>query len=80
MIDIVAVLRAEDAALDFLSVIGGEEGEVHVLCGDTGERLVLPAGRPLAERLDALAPLIGPVDEHAASPGTEALAALVEGS
>ncbi|MFF8502805.1 hypothetical protein ACF07L_19430 [Streptomyces anulatus] len=80
MIDIVAVLRAEDAALDFLSVIGGEEGEVHVLCGDTGERLVLPAGRPLAERLAALAPLVGPVDEHAASPGPEALAALVESS
>ncbi|MFH9611014.1 hypothetical protein [Streptomyces sp. NPDC017448] len=80
MIDIVAVLRAEDAALDFLSVLGGEEHEVHVLCGDTGERLVLPAGRPLADRLDALAPLVRPVDEHAASPGTEALAALVEAS
>ncbi|MFH9684757.1 hypothetical protein ACH4LE_00220 [Streptomyces sp. NPDC017413] len=80
MIDIVAVLRAEDAALDFLSVIGGQEGEVHVLCGDTGERLVLPAGRPLAERLDALGPLVGPLDEHAASPGPEALAALVEAS
>ncbi|MER8268553.1 hypothetical protein ACIGZI_27015 [Streptomyces griseus] len=80
MIDIVAILRAEDAALDFLSVIGGRENEVHVLCGDTGERLVLPAGRPLAERLDALARLVGPVDEHAASPGPAALAALVEAS
>ncbi|WP_228989134.1 nodulation S family protein [Streptomyces sp. DH8] len=80
MIDVVAVLRAEDAALDFLSVLGGEEHEVHVLCGDTGEHLVLPAGRPLADRLDALAPLVRPVDEHAASPGTEALAALVEAS
>ncbi|MFJ9891422.1 hypothetical protein ACIQRW_37050 [Streptomyces sp. NPDC091287] len=46
MIDIVAVLRTEDAALDFLSVLSGREDEVHVLCGDTGERLVLPAGPP----------------------------------
>lgn len=57
MIDIVAGLTAEDAAPDFLSVIGGQADEVHVLSGDTGERLVLPAGRPLGERLDALAPL-----------------------
>ncbi len=42
MIDIVAVLRAEDAALDFLSVLGEEQHETHILCGDTGERLVLP--------------------------------------
>ncbi|MFF4003228.1 hypothetical protein [Streptomyces californicus] len=80
MIDIVAVLRAEDAALDFLSVLGEEQHETHILCGDTGERLVLSAGRSLADRLDALAPLVRPVDEDAASPGAEALAALVETS
>ncbi|MEW2067196.1 hypothetical protein [Streptomyces sp. NPDC007346] len=86
MIDIVAVLRAEDAVLDFLSVLIApgpalrrEEGrEVHVLFGDTAEHLVLPAGLPAAERLAAVARHIRPVDESAASPGPEALAALIE--
>lgn len=80
MIDIVAVLRAEDAALDFLSVIGGRQDEIHVLLGDTGERLVLPADRPLAERLAALARHVRPVDGTASSPGPEALASLVDAS
>ncbi|MEU0359406.1 hypothetical protein [Streptomyces cyaneofuscatus] len=86
MIDIVAVLRAEDAVLDFLSVLTGsgpadrqEQGrEVHVLLGDTAEHLVLPAGLPPAERLAAVARHIRPVDESAASPGPEALATLIE--
>ncbi|MYR97744.1 MULTISPECIES: hypothetical protein [unclassified Streptomyces] len=86
MIDIVAVLRAEDAVLDFLSVLTAPESvhrqdeghEVHVLLGDTGEHLVLPAGLPLADRLAALARHIRPVDESAASPGPQALAALIE--
>ncbi|MEV1086237.1 hypothetical protein [Streptomyces microflavus] len=86
MIDIVAVLRAEDAVLDFLSVptapgpTGRQDGspEVHVLFGDTVEHLVLPAGVPTAERLDAVARHVRPVDESAASPGPAALAALIE--
>lgn len=89
MIDIVAVLRAEDAVLDFLSVLtapeprhredgGHEVHEVHVLLGDTAEHLVLPAGLPPTERLAAVARHIRPVDESAASPGTEALAGLIE--
>ncbi|MFC9028610.1 hypothetical protein [Streptomyces arboris] len=86
MIDIVAVLRAEDAVLDFLSVLTAPESlhrqdeghEVHVLLGDTGEHLVLPAGLPPAERLAAVARHIRPVDESAASPGPEALAGLIE--
>ncbi|WP_415961449.1 hypothetical protein [Streptomyces sp. 021-4] len=89
MIDIVAVLRAEDAVLDFLSVLTVPESlhrqdevhevrEVHVLLGDTGEHLVLPAGLPPAERLAAVARHIRPVDEDAASPGPEALATLIE--
>ncbi|MET9094798.1 hypothetical protein ABZX72_22210 [Streptomyces cyaneofuscatus] len=89
MIDIVAVLRAEDAVLDFLSVLttpeprhrqdGDHEGhEVHVLLGDTAEHLVLPAELPPAERLAAVARHIRPVDESAASPGPEALATLIE--
>ncbi|MFD3973190.1 hypothetical protein [Streptomyces cyaneofuscatus] len=86
MIDIVAVLRAEDAVLDFLSVLtdSGPAGrqeqsrEIHVLLGDTAEHLVLPADLPLTERLAAVARHIRPVDESAASPGPQALAALVE--
>ncbi|MGW6639435.1 hypothetical protein ACWGH7_25090 [Streptomyces cyaneofuscatus] len=89
MIDIVAVLRAEDAVLDFLSVLtapeprhrqdgGHEVHEVHVLLGDTAEHLVLPAGLPPTERLAAVARHIRPVDESAASPGPEALAGLIE--
>ncbi|MGW5069326.1 hypothetical protein ACWEQJ_24995 [Streptomyces cyaneofuscatus] len=89
MIDIVAVLRAEDAVLDFLSVLtapeprhrqDGDHGghEVHVLLGDTAEHLVLPAELPPAERLAAVARHIRPVDESAASPGPEALATLIE--
>ncbi|MFI5902962.1 hypothetical protein [Streptomyces cyaneofuscatus] len=86
MIDIVAVLRAEDAVLDFLSVLTAPESlhrqggghEVHVLLGDTGEHLVLPADLPPAERLAAVARHIRPVDESAASPGPEALAGLIE--
>ncbi|MGC4925790.1 hypothetical protein [Streptomyces sp. DT117] len=86
MIDIVAVLRAEDAVLDFLSVLTAPESlhrqggghKVHVLLGDTGEHLVLPADLPPAERLAAVARHIRPVDESAASPGPEALAGLIE--
>ncbi|MFE4379574.1 hypothetical protein [Streptomyces cyaneofuscatus] len=86
MIDIVAVLRAEDAVLDFLSVLTAPESlhqqggghEVHVLLGDTGEHLVLPADLPPAERLAAVARHVRPVDESAASPGPEALATLIE--
>ncbi|WP_433405616.1 hypothetical protein [Streptomyces sp. CA-146814] len=96
MIDIVAVLRAEDAVLDFLSVLAdsgpADSGpadsapadrqersrEVHVLFGDTAEHLVLPADLPLTERLAAVARHVRPVDESAASPGPEALAALIE--
>ncbi|MEU3204818.1 hypothetical protein ABZ702_13260 [Streptomyces cyaneofuscatus] len=86
MIDIVAVLRAEDAVLDFLSVLTAPESrhrqdgghEVHVLLGDTAEHLVLPPGLPPAERLAAVARHIRPVDESAASPGPEALATLIE--
>jgi len=86
VIDIVAVLRAEDAVLDFLSVLTApeptgrqdESHAVHVLIADTTEHLVLPAGASTAERLDAVARHVRPVDESAVSPGPAALAALIE--
>ncbi|MFI5617161.1 hypothetical protein [Streptomyces sp. NPDC051567] len=78
MIDIVVVLRAEDAVLDFLSVLTDPQGtETHVICGDTSQRVVLPADGTLTERLAVLARHVRPVDDSAASPGPEALAALV---
>ncbi|MFJ3834954.1 hypothetical protein ACWGHM_26315 [Streptomyces sp. NPDC054904] len=79
MIDIVAVLRAEDAVLDFLSVLADpRRTEVHVLCGETRAHLVLPPGTELRERLAVLARHVRPVDDTAASPGPEPLAALVQ--
>ncbi|WP_327678730.1 SAM-dependent methyltransferase [Streptomyces sp. NBC_00467] len=75
MIDIVVVLRAEDAVLDFLSVLTDPEArEVHVLCAGTAESVVLPAGSDRADRLAALARRERPVDEAAASPGSGPLA------
>ncbi|MFI6638657.1 hypothetical protein [Streptomyces sp. NPDC050504] len=80
MIDLVVVLRAEDAVLDFLSVLasptspGSERPtETHVLLCDTGERLVLPPGADPAERLGLLARHVRPADDSAASPGVTRL-------
>ncbi|MEO3973643.1 hypothetical protein [Streptomyces sp. CAU 1734] len=79
MIDIVAVLRAEDAVLDFLSVLTDPAGhEVRVLCGDTSEQVVLAAGGGTAERLEALAGSVRPSDASAGSPGPGVLAELID--
>lgn len=81
MIDILVVLRAEDAVLDFLSVLASPHApETHVLLCDTGDRLVLPPGTGVAERLDRLAHQVRDADEAAASPGTEALSTLIRQS
>src|SRR5882757_5042121 len=59
MIDVVAVLRPEDVAVDFLSVLDpGRDHEVHLLLADRGVYLRLPAGVPLAGRLAPLAELL----------------------
>ncbi|MFJ1705248.1 hypothetical protein [Kitasatospora sp. NPDC088346] len=61
MIDIVVVLRAEDAVLDFLSVLADpRRAETGVVIAGSGTLLTLPAGTEVAERLDLLGPLIGP--------------------
>ncbi|WP_326700956.1 nodulation S family protein [Streptomyces sp. NBC_01754] len=85
MIDIVVVLRAEDAVLDFLSVLTpplpgaatapGEDNATHVLLADFGDHLVLPPGVPLPERLGMLAARVREADEDAASPGPDVLGA-----
>ncbi|MFD7518883.1 hypothetical protein ACFV85_29260 [Streptomyces niveus] len=75
MIDIVVVLRAEDAVLDFLSVL--TDGESALVLADHGRTLAFPAGRSPAERLAEIARYVRPADDGAGSPGPGALAELV---
>lgn len=75
MIDIVVVLRAEDAVLDFLSVL--TDGEAALVLADHGRTLAFPAGRSPAERLADIAHHMRPADDGPASPGPVALAELV---
>ncbi|MEU9749994.1 hypothetical protein [Streptomyces niveus] len=75
MIDIVVVLRAEDAVLDFLSVL--TDGECALVLADHGRTLAFPAGRSPAERLAEIARYVRPADDGAGSPGPGALAELV---
>ncbi|WP_066956519.1 hypothetical protein [Streptomyces lushanensis] len=78
MIDIVVVLRAEDAVLDFLSVLtDGRGGEVRVILGDRAEMLTLAAETDTAERLALLASHVRPVTDGIAAPGPEVLAGLL---
>ncbi|MFI7059493.1 SAM-dependent methyltransferase [Kribbella sp. NPDC050124] len=58
MIDVLAVVRPEDAVTDFLSVLDPAHGhEVHLLAAERGIYLKLPAGVPLEGRLAAIAAL-----------------------
>ncbi|MEU0526162.1 hypothetical protein [Streptomyces niveus] len=75
MIDIVVVLRAEDAVLDFLSVL--TEGETALVLADHGRTLTFPATRSPAERLDRIAGHVRPADDRAGASGPGSLADLV---
>ncbi|MEV6425219.1 hypothetical protein [Streptomyces sp. NPDC051662] len=78
MIDIVVVLRAEDAVLDFLSVLTDDGGgETRVILADRAETLVLAAGMEAPERLALIASHVGPVTDGITSPGPEVLATLL---
>ncbi|MFF3753122.1 SAM-dependent methyltransferase [Streptomyces sp. NPDC002018] len=78
MVDIVVVLRAEDAVLDFLSVLTDDQGgETRVILGDRAEMLTLPAGTDTSERLALLAPHVRPVTGGITAPGPEVLAGLL---
>jgi hypothetical protein len=58
MIDVLAVVRPEDAVTDFLSVLDPAHGrEVHLLAAERGVYLKLPAGVTLEGRLAAIAAL-----------------------
>ncbi|MFD3918825.1 hypothetical protein [Streptomyces sp. NPDC058595] len=75
MIDIVVVLRAEDAVLDFLSVLTG--GEAAVVLADHGRTLTFPAGQGPAERLTRIGGEVRPADDRAGASGPGSLAELV---
>ncbi|MFE0106772.1 SAM-dependent methyltransferase [Streptomyces sp. NPDC059009] len=76
MNNILVVLRAEDAVVDFLSVLAPTgTATTHVLLCDTGEALEFAPGTGTAERLAALAARVRLADESVASPGPDALAA-----
>ncbi|MFD7668909.1 hypothetical protein [Streptomyces sp. NPDC059788] len=80
MIEIVVVLRVEDAVLDFLSVLTDPDpggGPAAVVLADRGDIVPLPAGTAPAQRLALLTPYVRPAEEDAASPGPAALTALV---
>ena len=81
MIDVVAVLRPEDVAVEFLSALDPGRGhEVHLLIADRGAYLRLPAGVPLAGRLAPLAELLQTSGQGAKpfSPGQAADAIALE--
>jgi hypothetical protein len=58
MIDVLAVVRPEDAVTDFLSVLDPAHGrEVHLVAAERGVYLKLPTGVTLEGRLAAIAAL-----------------------
>lgn len=75
MIDIVVVLRAEDAVLDFLSVLA--DGEAALVLADHGRTLTFPATQSPAERLARIAGHVRPADDDAGACGPGSLAELV---
>ncbi|MBB5080364.1 hypothetical protein [Nonomuraea endophytica] len=79
MLPVLAVLHAEDVALEFVSVLARHpDDDVHVLVGTPPAALVLPGGLPLRERLDLLAPYVEPGRNTAAPPAPEQVAAALD--
>ncbi|NJQ15867.1 SAM-dependent methyltransferase [Streptomyces bohaiensis] len=79
MIDIVMVLRAEDAVLDFSTVLTApDRPEVRVVVAGAGDVVVLsPDGDPL-DALAALGQRVRPGGVVGASPGPDALTELID--
>ncbi|WP_405791654.1 hypothetical protein [Streptomyces sp. NBC_01506] len=75
MIDIVVVLRAEDAVLDFLTVLA--DGEAALVLADHGRTLTFPATQGPAERLARIGGQVRPADDRAGVSGPHSLAELV---
>ncbi|MFD0889285.1 hypothetical protein ACFQ08_32525, partial [Streptosporangium algeriense] len=77
---VIAVLHAEDVALEFLSVLRRHaEDDVGVVIGRPGTRVTLPGGLSLRERLELLAPFVEPGGNTVALPGPEEVAGLLGG-
>ncbi|MFI6294266.1 hypothetical protein ACIBEJ_21935 [Nonomuraea sp. NPDC050790] len=80
MLPVLAVLHAEDVALEFVSVLTRHaDDDVHVLVGVPAAAIVLPGGLPLRERLDLLAPYVEPGRNTAPPPGPEQVSAALGG-
>ncbi|MEV8635013.1 hypothetical protein AB0395_25490 [Streptosporangium sp. NPDC051023] len=76
MTAVIAVLHAEDVALEFVSVLRRHaDHDVGVLIGRSGARVTLPGGLPLRERLELLAPFVEPGGNTAALPAPGEVAA-----
>ncbi|MFC9602726.1 hypothetical protein ACFTTN_04600 [Streptomyces niveus] len=75
MIDIVVVLRAEDAVLDFLSVL--TDGETALVLAGHGRTLTFPATQSPAERLARIGGHVRPADDRAGASDPGSLADLV---
>ncbi|NJP68389.1 SAM-dependent methyltransferase [Streptomyces spiramenti] len=79
MIDIVVVLRAEDAVLDFSTVLTApDRPEVRVVVAGTGDVVVLSPDGELADTLAALGQRVRPGGVVGASPGPDTLSALID--
>lgn len=64
VVHVVMVLRAEDAVLEFLSVLSGLRGEdVHVALAEPRRHLLLPAAATTEERVRALGAYVAPVHQ-----------------
>ncbi|MEU8382811.1 hypothetical protein [Streptosporangium sp. NPDC048865] len=78
MTAVIAVLHAEDVALEFVSVLREHAGrDVLVVVGQSRASVTLPAGLSLRERLELLGPLVEPGDDTADLPVPAEVAALI---
>lgn len=69
---VIAVLHAEDVALEFVSVLRRHaDRDIRVVVGQSGSWVILPAGLPPGERLELLAPLVEPGGNTAPLPAPE---------
>ncbi|GAA2910897.1 hypothetical protein GCM10010517_77390 [Streptosporangium fragile] len=78
MTAVIAVLHAEDVALEFISVLREHaDRDVRVLIGQAGASVNLPGGLSLRERLELLAPAVEPGGNTADLPTPDEVAALL---
>ncbi|MDP9861259.1 MULTISPECIES: hypothetical protein [Streptosporangium] len=77
---VIAVLHAEDVALEFVSVLRRHaDRDIRVIVGQSGAGVTLPAGLSPRERLRLLAPLVEPGGNTAALPSPEEVAGWLDG-